>query len=181
MSRIGKVPITIEEGVKVNLGENVVEVSGPLGVIKIDIPTNVKLSMKDSIITVDPTDDTKMSKSLHGTIRTILSNAVYGVKNGYEKKLEVVGVGYRAKMEGSGISIALGFNHPVKFEAPEGITLQVPDENTIIVKGFDKQLVGQIAAKIREIRKPEPYKGKGIRYEGENVRRKSAKSITTSK
>ncbi len=181
MSRIGKVPITIEEGVKVNLGDQRVEVSGPLGTINIDIPSNVTLSMKDSVITVVANDDTKISKSLHGTIRTIVSNAVFGVKNGYQKKLEVVGVGYRVKMEGSGISISLGFNHPVKFEAPEGITFEVPDENTIIIKGFDKQQVGQIAAKIRESRKPEPYKGKGIRYEGEIVRRKSAKSITTTK
>lgn len=180
MSRIGIAPIKIEEGVTVELKGDSANVSGPLGTIEVSIPAHLKVEIIEDEVVVSRNDETKQAKSSHGTIRMLIANAVEGVKKGYEKKLEIVGVGYRAKMDGEGISIALGFNHPVVFEPHDGVTFDVPDENTIVVKGIDKQVVGQVAAKIREARKPEPYKGKGIRYEGEYVRRKSAKVVAAA-
>lgn len=177
MSRIGKQPVTIEDGVKLEMNEGSLVVSGQLGEIVIPIPSQLTIEINEGELIVNRNDETKQAKSSHGTIRSIIDNAVKGVKHGYEKKLEIVGVGYRARMEGDGLSIALGYNHPVTFEAPEGISFEVPDENTIVVKGYDKQKVGAVAAKIRSARKPEPYKGKGVRYQGEFVRRKSAKTV----
>ena len=176
MSRIGLKPIKIEEGVTVLINNSEVTVTGPKGEIKISMPENVATEIKENEILLTVKEDTKQAHSNHGTLRMIIANAIEGVKNGFEKKLELVGVGYRAKMEGLNLSMNLGWNHPVKVEPIEGITIEVPEETKIVIKGYNKQKVGEFAAKIREIRKPEPYKGKGIRYEGEYVRRKSSKS-----
>lgn len=180
MSRIGQEPITIEEGVTVEVNANSVVVKGPMGELITDIPEGIKVVVKDNEVLVSRENETKPVKSLHGTIRMLIANDVKGVKEGYSKNLELVGVGYRAKTQGTAVSMNLGWNHPVVVDAPEGITFEVPAEDKIIVKGIDKQLVGQTAAKIKAIRKPEPYKGKGIRYEGEYVRRKSRKIATAA-
>lgn len=179
MSRIGKEPIKIEEGVEVSINGREILVKGTLGEIKILLPENLVAEIKDNEVTITRQKDTKQAKSDHGTYRMILSNAINGVKNGFEKKLELVGVGYRARLEGGDLVMSLGWNHPVKVTPPEGIRIEVPEETKITVTGYDKQKVGEIAAKIREIRKPEPYKGKGVRYEGEYVRRKSSKASVT--
>jgi large subunit ribosomal protein L6 len=176
MSQIGRQEIIIKEGVTVEMEGNILTSTGPLGEIKINIPDNIGVEIKDKIITVNPKDDTKQARSNHGTYRMLIHNAIHGVKEGYSKTLELVGVGYRARMEGDTLVMSLGWNHPVEVKAVEGITVEVPEETKIVIKGYDKQQVGLVAAKIREIRKPEPYKGKGIRYEGEYVRRKSSKS-----
>ncbi|WKZ30770.1 MAG: 50S ribosomal protein L6 [Candidatus Dojkabacteria bacterium] len=178
MSRVGINPIKIEEGVDVNINGNVVSVKGPKGEIVHTLPAELTVEVKDGQIVVGRKDDERFSRSIHGTFRALLAGAVAGVKDGFEKKLELVGVGYRVRMEGANLSLSLGLTHPVVVEPVEGIQYEVPDEVTIIVKGHDKQKVGEVAARIREIKKPEPYKGKGIRYEGEYVRRKSAKAVT---
>jgi large subunit ribosomal protein L6 len=176
MSRIGLKPIKIEDGVTVLVSDADITVTGAKGEIKLTLPSDVKAEIKENEILFSNTNDTKQSHSDHGTYRMIVANAVKGVKDGFEKKLELVGVGYRARMEGIDLVMSLGWNHPVKVSPIEGITIEVPEETKITIKGYDKQKVGEFAAKIREIRKPEPYKGKGIRYEGEYVRRKSSKS-----
>ncbi len=176
MSRVGLNPITIEEGVQVSVEKNIVTVSGDGKELNISFPEVLTVEVKDNVVQVNRKNDEKQSKSVHGTIRMLISNAINGVKNGFEKKLELVGVGYRAKMEGTTLVMSLGLNHPEKFESPEGIAIDVPEETKIVLKGYDKQKLGEFAAKVRATRKPEPYKGKGIRYEGEYVRRKSSKS-----
>ena len=181
MSRIGLASITIEEGVEISVNDREVTVSGPKGEMKINLPETLEIEVKDTTINIKRTEENKQSKSDHGTYRMLIANAVFGVKNGYEKKLELVGVGYRARMEGADLVMSLGWNHPIKLITPEGLQVEVPEETKITVKGFDKQKVGEFAAKIREIRKPEPYKGKGVRYEGEYVRRKSSKSSVGDK
>ncbi len=176
MSRIGLKPIKIEEGVTVLVNGKDITVTGPKGEIKITLPNDVAVEVKENEMFLSATETTKQSNSNHGTFRMLVANAIEGVKNGFVKKLELVGVGYRAKMDGLALSMNLGWNHPVKVEPIEGVIIEVPDETKIIIRGYDKQKVGEFAAKVREIRKPEPYKGKGIRYEGEYVRRKSSKS-----
>jgi len=176
MSRIGKEPIIIEEGVEIKIDKNVVSVSANGKEIDIPFPEALNIKTEEDKVLVERTNDEKQTKSIHGTIRMLIANAIYGVKHGFEKRLELVGVGYRAKMEGKTLVLSLGLNHPVKFETPKDITIEVPKETEIILKGYDKQRVGEFAAKIRATRKPEPYKGKGIRYEGEYVRRKSSKT-----
>lgn len=176
MSRVGLNPITIEDGVQVTVDSNIVTVSKGDKELKISIPEVLNIEVKENQILVTRKDEEKQSKSVHGTVRMLISNAIEGVTKGFEKKLELVGVGYRAKMEGTTLVMSLGLNHPVKFESPEGITIEVPEETKIVLKGYDKQKLGEFAAKVRATRKPEPYKGKGIRYEGEYVRRKSSKS-----
>jgi large subunit ribosomal protein L6 len=176
MSRIGLKPIKIEEGVTVLVNGADITVTGAKGELKFTLPEDVSAEIKDNEILLSSTQDTKQSHSNHGTFRMLVANAVEGVKNGFEKKLELVGVGYRARMEGLTLVMSLGWNHPVKVEPVTGIDIEVPEETKIIIKGFDKQKVGEFAAKVRSIRKPEPYKGKGIRYEGEYVKRKSSKS-----
>lgn len=176
MSRIGKQEITIEEGVIVTVENRDVLVKGSLGEITINLPEDIDVKVDKNTVTVAALEDTKQSKSNHGTYRMLISNAVEGVKNGFVINLELVGVGYRARMEGNKLVMSLGLNHPVEVEPMEGIQIEVPEETKITVKGFDKQRVGEVAAKIRKLRKPEPYKGKGIRYKDEYVRRKSSKS-----
>ncbi|MFA5623074.1 MAG: 50S ribosomal protein L6 [Candidatus Dojkabacteria bacterium] len=176
MSRIGQEPVTIEEGVQVKIEGNVVTVSANDKETVLTLPEKLKVEIKEDQIFVSKIDESKEAKSLHGTYRVLIANAVKGIKEGFEKRLELVGVGYRARMEGTTLVMSLGWNHPVKIESPEDITIEVPEETKIVLKGYDKQRVGEFAAKIRAIRKPEPYKGKGIRYEGEYVRKKSSKS-----
>lgn len=177
MSRIGKSPITIPAGVTVTVSElNVVTVKGPLGELSQEIDKDIKLVIEGDVINVTRPSDNKRHRSLHGLSRTLIHNMVVGVTKGYEKKLKIVGVGYRAAKNGNKLDLTLGFSHPVQMEDPAGITVEVPTQTDIVVKGIDKQLVGNYAAKIRDWRKPEPYKGKGIRYEDEYVRRKEGKT-----
>ncbi len=181
MSKIGLNPIKIEEGVTVTVDNSKVTVKGPLGELVTSFPNFLTVEVNGDIMQVNRLNEEKFTKSMHGTIRSLIANMVVGVKTGYKKKLEIVGVGYRVKMEGNDISMNLGYNHPIKVAVPSNLKVEVPDESTIYVSGIDKQAVGLFAAKVREIKKPEPYKGKGIRYEGEYVRRKSAKSAATKK
>jgi large subunit ribosomal protein L6 len=176
MSRIGLNPIKIEEGIQVTVNGREVVIKGPKAELKVTLAENIKAEIKDNEIILARDIETKQAKSDHGTYRMLIANAIEGLKNGFTKTLELVGVGYRARMEGTTLVMSLGWNHPVKVEPYEGIDIEVPTETKIVIKGYDKQRVGEFAAKIREIRKPEPYKGKGIRYEGEYVRKKSSKS-----
>lgn len=176
MSRIGLKPIKIEEGVTVLVNGADITVTGPKGELKFTLPKDISVEVKNNEILLSSVEETKQSHSNHGTFRMLIANAVEGVKNGFEKKLELVGVGYRARMEGLTLVMSLGWNHPTKVEPVAGIDIEVPEETKVTIKGFDKQQVGEFAAKVRAIRKPEPYKGKGIRYEGEYVKRKSSKS-----
>jgi large subunit ribosomal protein L6 len=177
MSRIGEEPVKIEEGIEVRIeGQNVI-VKGPKGELTVTLSEVLKADMEGSSVKLSRTNEEKLTRSLQGTFRMLIANAIEGVKNGFEKKLEIVGVGYRVKTEGNTLVMNLGWNHPVKVEAPEGIDIEVPDETTIVVKGIDKQLVGEFAAKVRSIRKPEAYKGKGIRYEGEYIKIKTPKVV----
>ncbi|SHK27675.1 50S ribosomal protein L6 [Tepidibacter formicigenes] len=177
MSRIGIKPIKIPQGVEVVIGEgNFVSVKGPKGELKQKFVEDIKIIKEENIITVERPTNNKRHRSLHGLTRTLIANMLEGVTKGYEKKLELVGVGYRAQKQGKKLVMGLGFSHPIEMEDPEGITTEVPSQTEIIVKGIDKQLVGNYAAKIRAWREPEPYKGKGIRYAGEVVRRKEGKT-----
>lgn len=177
MSRIGLKPITVPAGVEIKIdGKNFAEVKGPKGTLTQQFSPDMKIEIADGIATVSRPTENKKHKSLHGLTRTLLSNMIIGVTEGYQKKLEIVGVGYRAAKQGKSLNLSLGFSHPVEMIDPEGIETEVPTQTEIIVKGIDKQLVGNYAAKIRAWREPEPYKGKGIRYSGEKVRRKEGKT-----
>lgn len=176
MSRIGKMPITVPAGVTVTIEDNHVTVKGPKGELTRQINKNMKLTMDNGVITVERPDDEKESRSLHGLSRTLINNMIIGVTKGFSKTLEINGVGYRAAKQGQNINFTLGFSHPVVKEPPAGITFEVPAPNKIVVSGADKEVVGAVAADIRTLRPPEPYKGKGIRYEGEHVRRKIGKA-----
>jgi large subunit ribosomal protein L6 len=177
MSRIGRKPIPIPTGVEVTLDGTHVVVKGPKGTLQRDLVPDISLTREgDEIIVTRPTDQ-REHRALHGLTRSLVNNMVVGVSEGYVKELQIVGVGYRATAQGPNkIELALGFSHPVHVDAPEGITFEVPTPTTIAVRGFDKELVGQVAANIRKIRKPEPYKGKGVRYAGERILRKAGKA-----
>jgi large subunit ribosomal protein L6 len=176
VSRIGKQPIPVPSGVEVQIEGSTVTVTGPKGSLTHSFNEDMILALEEGVLTVSRPDDERAHRSLHGLTRTLLSNMVTGVAEGFHKNLEIVGVGYRAELKGSDIQLALGFSHPVLVKAPEGITFEVPAPTKITVRGIDKQRVGQVAAEIRKWRKPEPYKGKGVRYEGEHVRRKLGKT-----
>lgn len=177
MSRIGRLPITIPQGVTVTVdAANVVTVKGPLGQLSQSINKDITVNIEGEVMTITRPTDNKNHRALHGLSRTLINNMVVGVTKGYERKLKIVGVGYRAAKNGKNLELTLGFSHPVVMVDPDGITVEVPAQTDIIVKGIDKQAVGNYAAKIREWRQPEPYKGKGIRYENENVRRKEGKT-----
>ena len=176
MSRIGKMPITVPAGVTVTIEDNHVTVKGPKGELARQISKNMKLTMDNGVITVERPNDEKENRSLHGLSRTLMNNMIVGVTAGFSKTLEIQGVGYRAAKQGNNINFTLGFSHPVVKEPPAGITFEVPAPNKIVVSGANKELVGAVAADIRTLRPPEPYKGKGIRYEGEHVRRKIGKA-----
>ena len=177
MSRIGKLPVSIPGGVTITVGENnFVTVKGPKGTLSEKLSPEMKIEQDDGVLHVSRPSDNKQHRALHGLTRTLINNMVVGVTNGFEKKLEIVGVGYRAQLNGTKLVLNVGYSHPVEFAAPEGISFEVPAPNRITVKGIDKQKVGQVAADIRAVRSPEPYKGKGIRYENEHVRRKEGKT-----
>ncbi|HAF69541.1 MAG TPA: 50S ribosomal protein L6 [Acidimicrobiaceae bacterium] len=177
MSRVGKAPITIPDGLSVEVSAGVVKVSGNQGELSQEIPEGIEVQVQESEITVTRNDDSRQQRSLHGLARALVNNMVEGVSNGFMKELNIVGVGYRAQAKGNNaLELALGFSHSVSVEAPEGITFEVPEPTIIKVSGIDKQLVGQVAADIRALKKPEPYKGKGIRYVDEYVIRKAGKA-----
>ena len=175
MSRIGKKPIEVPAGVLVSIDPGRVTVSGPKGELRQAVPQRMKITQEDSTLTVERPTERGDDRALHGLTRSLIANMVEGVTNGFEKRLEIQGVGYRAQLKGSDLELAVGFSHPVTVRPRDGISFEVPAPNQIVVKGIDKQLVGQTAAEIRKVRPPEPYKGKGIRYEGEYVRRKVGK------
>src|SRR5215207_9785850 len=170
MSRIGRSPITVPAGVDVSIDGDHVAVTGPRGSLERDLPEPITVRQDDGQLLVERPDDERRSRALHGLVRSLVDNMVTGVTTGFRKELEIVGVGYRAAAGGpSRLDLALGFSHPVSVQAPQGITFEVPTPNRIVVRGIDKETVGQVAANIRKIRKPEPYKGKGVRYLGEFV------------
>lgn len=177
MSRIGSTPITVPSGVDINVSGSTVEVKGPKGTLTHDLPEQISLSQEDGTLNVERVDDQRESKALHGLTRSLINNMVVGVSEGFKKELEIHGVGYRCQAKGTdALEFQLGFSHPVNVQAPEGIEFEVPQQTQIIVTGIDKQLVGQVAADIRALKKPEPYKGKGIRYVGERIIRKAGKA-----
>jgi len=177
MSRIGRTPVPVPSGVNIALDGRSVTVSGPRGTLSHEVAGDITVRQEGALLLVERPDDERRSRSLHGLTRTLVNNMVVGVTTGFNKDLEIVGVGYRATPKGpSTIELALGFSHPVTVEAPEGVTFEVPAPTRISVRGRDKQVVGEVAAKIRKLRPPEPYKGKGVRYAGEVVRRKAGKA-----
>ena len=175
MSRIGRQPITVPDGVDVQIAAGQVTVKGPKGELAQDLVSDMKVELADGTVTVERPTDRGEHRALHGLTRSLIFNMVQGVTEGYEKRLEIQGVGYRAQLRGNSLELALGFSHPVSVQAPEGIEFEVPQPTEIIVRGIDKQKVGQVAADIRKRRPPEPYKGKGVRYAGEQVTRKVGK------
>ncbi len=177
MSRIGKAPISVPSGVDVVVSGRTITVKGPKGTLSRAIPGEIVVRQEDSTLLVERPDDERHNRALHGLTRSLVNNMVLGVTDGFRKQLEIVGVGYRAEAQGpNGIKLALGFSHPVNVTAPEGISFEVPNATQVVVTGIDKEVVGQVAANIRSIRKPEPYKGKGVRYAGERVQRKAGKA-----
>ncbi len=177
MSRIGKAPIAVPGGVDVAIDGASVTVKGPKGTLSRDVPGAITVRQEESQLIVERPNDERQNRSLHGLTRTLVNNMVVGVTDGFSKELEIIGVGYRAEaISPTTLRLALGFSHPVVMEAPDGITYEVPTQTRIIVKGIDKEVVGQVAANIRAVRKPEPYKGKGVRYLGEKVLRKAGKT-----
>ena len=177
MSRVGKAPITIPSGVEVTIGDDEVTVKGPKGQLTQQVPGDITLRQEDGTVVVERPDDSRTNRSLHGLVRALVANMVEGVTNEFTKELEIIGVGYRATAKGNdGLELALGYSHPINYSAPQGVTFEVPAPTQIIVRGIDKQQVGQVAAEIRDFRKPEPYKGKGVRYKGEYVIRKAGKA-----
>ena len=178
MSRIGRAPINVPAGVNVSIdAENcVITVKGPKGTLTQKYHNRISVNMEGNVISVTRPSDEKEDRAVHGLTRTLINNMVVGVTEGYTKKLIITGVGYRVAMQGKALNLTLGYSHPVVIDAPEGISFETPDANTIIIKGIDKQVVGETAAYVRSKRAPEPYKGKGIAYEGEKIRRKSGKT-----
>src|SRR5438067_12933773 len=175
MSRIGNSPITIPDGVTVTIEPARVAVAGPLGTLQQQVPTRMKIEQRDGEVVVTRPTERGDDRALHGLTRTLIANMVEGVTQGFEKRLEIQGVGYRATLQGTDLELQVGYSHPVRIKPRQGVSFEVPAPTQVIVRGIDKQLVGQTAAEIRKVRPPEPYKGKGIRYEGEFVRRKVGK------
>ncbi|QFQ03095.1 50S ribosomal protein L6 [Corynebacterium urogenitale] len=176
MSRIGKAPVTVPSGVTVTINGQNVEVKGPKGTLSQEIPAPITVSQEDNEIVVNRPDDHRKSRSLHGLSRSLINNMVEGVTKGFLIKMEIFGVGYRVQLKGKNLEFALGYSHPILIEAPEGVTFAVDGNTKFSIEGINKQQVGQIAANIRRLRKDDPYKGKGIRYEGEQIRRKDGKT-----
>ena len=176
MSRVGRMPIDIPAGVNVNLDGHVITVKGPKGELTRTLHPDMKITVADNVITVERPSDEKEHRALHGLTRALVANMVTGVTTGFKKELEIVGVGYRAQMKCKKLALTLGFSHPLELDAPEGVTVECPTATTIVVSGANNETVGEFAAKIRGYRLPEPYKGKGIRYAGEHVRRKAGKA-----
>ncbi len=176
MSRIGKMPVEVPRGVDVSLKDATFSAKGPKGDLSLEVHPEIEVKVDGGVVTVHRPSDQPRHKALHGLVRSLVSNMVHGVSEGFSKTLEIVGVGYRADVSGKGITVQVGYSHPIEYPAPEGVTLECPNQTTIVVSGADKQKVGQTAAEIRAFRPPEPYKGKGIRYQGEQVRRKAGKT-----
>jgi large subunit ribosomal protein L6 len=181
MSRIGKQPVNLPAGVKVSLADQLMKVEGPKGKLQQAVPAGITLKIEGNVATVVRPDDERRSKAMHGLVRSLLSNMVDGVSKLFEKELHIEGVGYRAAVAGKKLNMTLGYSHPVEFDIPEGITITVDAQTEIKVTGMDKQLVGQVAANIRFLRKPEVYRGKGVRYKNEVIRRKAGKTASTGK
>jgi large subunit ribosomal protein L6 len=177
MSRVGKAPITVPSGVDVTIAGTQITVKGPKGTLTQDLPGDITVRQDGDTLLVERPDDTRANRSLHGLVRALVANMVEGVTNEFTKSLEIIGVGYRATARGQdALELALGYSHPIEYRAPQGVTFEVPSPTSILVRGIDKQQVGQVAAEIRQFRKPEPYKGKGVRYVGEHVVRKAGKA-----
>lgn len=176
MSRIGKQPIPVPSAAKIEIKDDHLVVSGPKGEITQSLFPGFPVTMEDGVITVDRPGETGSDRSLHGLLRSLIANAVQGVSEGWTKQLEIIGVGYRAEVQGSNINLALGYSHPVIYPIPDGISVEVDKQNRVTITGADKQQVGQVAAELRKLRKPDPYKGKGVRYAGEQIRRKVGKA-----
>jgi len=177
MSRIGKIPVAVPSGVAVDVKNDKVSVKGSKGTLAIDVPNGVGVAVQDGHVVVSRDGDSKQEKALHGLIRALVANMVHGVTAGFEKKLEIIGVGYGAKVNGKKLDLTVGYSRPVSLNIPDGVAIVTPDATHITVQGIDKQKVGQFAAEIRAVRKPEPYKGTGIKYEGEQIRRKAGKAF----
>ena len=175
MSRIGKKPIPVPDGVKVQVENGVVRAEGPKGKLTQPIPAGITAAVENKVLTIGRGDDSRTSRAMHGLTRSLVANMVTGVKDGFERKLEIVGIGYRAQMQGKNIQFALGYSHPVIFPLPDGITAEIEKQVSLTLRGADKALLGETAAKLRALRKPDPYKGKGIRYADEVIRRKVGK------
>lgn len=176
MSRIGKLPIEVPKGVDVSLTGKTLSVKGPKGDLSLEVHPEIDVKVDDGAVTVHRPSELPRHKALHGLMRSLVANMVLGVSQGFSKTLEIVGVGYRADPSGKGITLQLGFSHPIEYPAPDGVTLECPNQTTVVISGADKQKVGQTAAEIRAFRPPEPYKGKGVRYQGEQIRRKAGKT-----
>ena len=176
MSRIGKRPVAVPKGVTITHSGNTISVKGPKGELKRTLPADMKVSVAAEEVTVERPSDEQRHKALHGLTRTLIANMVEGVTKGFSKQLDIVGVGYKAEGRPYGLQMALGFSHPVEVRAPAGIKLTAPNPTTVVIEGADKEVVGQVAAEIRKLRPPEPYKGKGIKYQGEVIRRKAGKA-----
>ena len=176
MSRIGKKPIVLPAGVQVELKDGLVSVKGQKGALQRPFLEGLEMDMTDGTVTVRRMSDDKRSRSYHGLMRTLVANMVEGVSKGFEKKLEIVGIGYRSELKGSDLALFLGYSHPINFPLPAGISAEVEKQTLLTIKGIDKELVGQTAAKIRDLRKPDPYKGKGVKYAGEVLRKKAGKT-----
>ena len=176
MSRIGRLPVVIPAGVDVTIDGRSVSVKGPKGTLSLEVAEPIEVNQSDGVITVTRPNDEGPVRALHGLSRTLVANMVTGVTEGYRKTLEIVGVGYRVQAKGSGVEFNLGYSHPVPVTPPDGVTLRVETPTRLVVEGIDKQQVGEVAAKIRKLRKPDPYKGKGVRYAGEQIRRKVGKA-----
>jgi large subunit ribosomal protein L6 len=175
MSRIGKKPVPVPSGVTANVEGQTIKMKGPKGALQLVVPDDVTVKMDKGAIKLDPRNETKRARSMWGTSRTLVANLVTGVTKGFERKLEITGVGYRAAVQGKNLQIALGYSHDVVFPIPEGIAIATPKPTEVVITGIDRQKVGQVAAEIREFRKPEPYKGKGVKYAGEYIFRKEGK------
>ncbi|TMD12750.1 MAG: 50S ribosomal protein L6 [Chloroflexi bacterium] len=180
MSRIGKLPVKIPSGVQVDVRDHTVTARGAKGELTRTLHAEMRLEVQDGAVLVARPSDSKLHKSLHGLTRTLVSNMIEGVSKGYDKQLELVGVGYRASRQGEAVVLTVGYSHPVRYPVPAGITIEVPEPTKILVRGADKELVGQVAAELRKVRPPEPYKGKGILYKGERIRRKAGKTGKTT-
>ncbi len=181
MSRIGKKPIPVPKGVKINIGGGYITVTGPKGELKAAVHPNIEVAVVGEEILCTRHNDVAANRSLHGLTRALIANMVKGVTDGFTRKLELVGVGYRAEIKEKVLQLALGFSHPIVFRAPEGIKVEAPTQTTVVISGIDRQLVGLVSAKIRSLRPPEPYKGKGVKYEGEVIRRKAGKTAAGGK
>lgn len=177
MSRIGKIPVQIPAGVKVSQDHTLIKVEGPKGKLSLEVPKGVDVILGEKAVEVKRPSDGRRERSFHGLVRTLIANMVKGVSSGFEKSLEVAGVGYRAEVAGKNLKLIIGFSAPIEYAIPEGIQIKVDKQVNILVSGIDKQLVGRVAAEIRSLKKPEPYKGKGIKYVGEQIRRKVGKSV----